>query len=500
MNALLAAVTLLAAGIQSLRWLRVAQREHYLPSVGRFSIRWWRSSAANLALFLLGVVGTLAALSAPIAIFVTILVVIIGPLGLGLKGRTSELAWTTRMKATSLVSFFVAVVGVGVTLLLGFPILYGVILLAWPWIVDLALIVWRPLQSRTDRRWVDMARAGLDRSGARVVAITGSYGKTTTKGYLAHLLGEHTSVVASPASFNNRMGLARAINEHLGVGTDVFIAEMGTYGRGEIRELCDFIPPDVSVFTALGPVHLERMRTLENIAAAKAEIFERARVGVIAVDDPLMAAVADEQTLQRRIVTVSVTGLDADVTVDQADGVVRVGGEVVGRIDPSVIQAVNAACAVATLVALEIPTDAIANTLASLPTPQHRQVAEISDRGFLVIDDTFNANPAGGRRALDLLSRAADGRKVVVTPGMVELGPVQAEENEAFGREAAAVADDLLIVGRTNRMALAAGARASGGSSVHFLDTRESAVAWVREELQPGDAVLYENDLPDHYP
>ena len=122
-------------------------------------------------------------------------------------------------------------------------------------------------------------------------------------------------------------------------------------------------------------------------------------------------------------------------------------------------------------------------------------------RGVTVIDDTYNANPAGAAAALRLLARSApNGRRVVVTPGMIELGPLQDRENADFARAAAtSVATDVIVVGRTNRTALLAGAR-GGAAQVRSVDRREQAVAWVRETLGAADAVLYENDLPDHYP
>ena len=500
MNLLLAVLSLVVVGVQSLRWLRVAQREHYLPSVGVFAVRWWRSTGPNLALAAVAVVAGVASLAAAPAVLVVAAVVIAGPSGLPLEGRTSGLAWTSRLRATAAVTGVLVVVLVAAALLSGFPLLYALILLGFPWLVDLALVIWNPIQRRSDQRWVDQAKAGLERSGARVVAITGSYGKTTTKGYLAHLLAGQTTVMASPASFNNRMGLARAVNEHLAPGTDVFIAEMGIYGPGEIRDMCSWIPPEVGVFTALGPVHLERMKTLENIARAKQEIFERASVGVILADDPIMEKIARAESERRRMITVSVAGGPADVIGDPVTGEITVEGRSIGRVDPATIQIGNAACAVGAVVALGFATDALEDRLASLPTPPHRQVAAPSERGFLVIDDTFNSNPAGATRALDLLDRSGDGRKVVVTPGMVELGSMQRQANTDFAKQAAAIASDVAIVGRTNRSALAEGAKESGGASVHFFDTRDDAVAWVRDQLGPGDAVLYENDLPDHYP
>ncbi len=500
MNAVIALTVLVVSGVQALRWLRVAQREHYLPAVGVFAVRWWRSSTVNAALALAGVLAGLASLATGLAVLAVAVVVAVGPVGLPLEGRTSGLAWTSRLRATAAVSAVLVVALVVVAAFSGFPGLYALILLGLPWLVDLALLIWNPIQRRTDQRWVDQAKAGLDRSGARVVAITGSYGKTTTKGYLAHLLAAQTTVMASPASFNNRMGLARAVNEHLGPGTEVFIAEMGIYGPGEIRDMCSWIPPEVGVFTALGPVHLERMKTLENIGRAKREVFERAAVGVILVDDPIMARIAAEELERRRMITVSVAGEPADVVGDPVTGEISVDGRSVGRVDPDVIQIGNAACAVGALAALGFATDGLEDRLASLPTPPHRQVAARSERGFVVIDDTFNSNPAGASRALDLLDGSGDGRKVVVTPGMVELGSMQRRANTEFAKRAATIATDVAIVGKTNRRALAAGVRESGAASVHFFDTRDDAVAWVRDQLGPGDAVLYENDLPDHYP
>lgn len=500
MSALLILATIVAVGVESLRWMRVAQREHYLPSVGRFAIRWWMATSSNRALGALAIALALASAKFPLLSLVVAALVVVAPLGLRLKGRSSGLIWTTRMRITALIAGLFLLLAVGLAFVVGTAVIYSAIMLAWPWIVDLALVVWRPIQTRLDQRWVDKASAGLQRSGARVVAITGSYGKTTTKGYLAHLLDGQASVVASPASFNNRMGLARAVNEHLSAGTGVFIAEMGTYGSGEIRQLCGFIPPTVAVFTALGPVHLERMKTLEKIAEAKQEIFEKADIGVIAIDDPIMARIAEQEAARRPMLTVSVTGADADVIVDPVSGVVRVADAEVGTVDTVQIQPANAGCAVAAMMALGFDVADISDRLATLPTPPHRQVVAEGTGGFFIIDDTFNSNPAGASRAVELLQATGLGRKVVVTPGMVELGSLQAEANREFARHAAEVAGDILIVGATNRAALKAGARATGDVSVHFHNTRDEAVAWVRENLQPGDTVLYENDLPDHYP
>jgi UDP-N-acetylmuramoyl-tripeptide--D-alanyl-D-alanine ligase len=159
----------------------------------------------------------------------------------------------------------------------------------------------------------------------------------------------------------------------------------------------------------------------------------------------------------------------------------------------------NVACSVAVASALGIDNATIAERLPTVPTADHRRQVVVSPSGITVIDDTYNSNPAGAAAAVETLERLNANRKVVVTPGMVELGARQRPENERFAEKAARIADDLIIVSRINRDALEFGAR-DQRATVHHVATREDAVEWVRAHLQAGDAVLYENDLPDHFP
>jgi UDP-N-acetylmuramoyl-tripeptide--D-alanyl-D-alanine ligase len=493
----LVAACALATIPAGLRWLRVAQREHYLPpSVATFAGRWWISGPANVFLLSLMVIGLIGSWWSDWWAFL-VPAAQVGPVGLSIRGRTSPLAWTARLRRVAILAgvLLAAVFGLGVSLGSAFFVALGVFLL--PAIVDLALLALGPIERIIGSKWVDQAATRLKTSGAKVVAITGSYGKTTTKQYAAHLLSGRFRVVASPASFNNRMGLARAINEHLLPGTEVFVAEMGTYGPGEIEELTAWIPPDVAGLVAIGPVHLERFRTEERIVAAKSEILDRAPVGVISVDHPLLARLAEDRSRTMEMITVSGTGAPARVSLD--GGVVRVDGVEVGEAPPDVF-GVNLAAAIGIGLALGLDPSEMTARLGGLPRAEHRQTVSTSERGFTVIDDTFNSNPAGARAALSLLERSGDGgRKVVVTPGMVELGPRQHQANAGFAADSSARPDDLVIVGRTNRRALLEGS-VNGDASVTVVSSRQEAVEWVRENLGPGDAVLYENDLPDHYP
>ena len=484
---LLAAACALAAVPAVLRWLRVAQREHYLAGeVTRFAARWWRNGLVNVVLDVVGLAGVGLALF-DLRWGFLVAVAQIGPIGLSVRGVTSPLDWTGRLRRLAAVTGVLFLVLYLLGAMLVQPLLIVIPLFLSYLVVDLALLALGPFERRSGRQWVDRAAAKLTSVGPDVVAITGSYGKTTTKNYVAHLLSGSRRVVASPASFNNRMGLARAINENLATGTEVFVAEMGTYGPGEIAELCAWIPPKVAAMVAIGPVHLERFRTLENIVRSKAEILDRAEVGVICVDHPLLADLARERASSIEIVEVSAS-----------EGVV-VAGQRVAEIPQGVFGA-NLAVALGICQALGVDVAGVVSRIADLPTAEHRQSVSTAAAGFTIVDDTFNSNPDGARSALDTLQASVSGGKTaVITPGMVELGPVQAEENRAFAEEAASRVDDFVIVGRTNRDALRRGS-ANGRASVTVVDSREEAVAWAREHLGPGDAVLYENDLPDHYP
>jgi UDP-N-acetylmuramoyl-tripeptide--D-alanyl-D-alanine ligase len=305
-------------------------------------------------------------------------------------------------------------------------------------------------------------------------------------------------------------------------GTEVFVAEMGAYKPREIRALCEWCTPSISTITAIGPVHLERFGSEDNIVVAKSEIFERAATAILNVDDERLAAVADQQAAAgKRVVRCSSAAWKQDavdviahIDADQADQLVVVtrGVELcrIARPDGTGIAVAHPSnIAVAVAIALELGVDesVIAAALPTLPAVSNRQAVTTLSTGATAIDDTFNSNPQGARAALAALRRMANpGHKVVVvTPGMIELGTKQREENAKFAATVASFASDLVVVGWTNRKALmegvgAAARHGAGSLRTHLTDRREDAVNWVRMNTTTGDVVLYENDLPDHYP
>ncbi|MCU1586950.1 MAG: hypothetical protein JWN31_443 [Frankiales bacterium] len=482
------------------RWLRVAQREHYLPGSATWTDQLWftrsRISALLwlpvLLLFFLGLVVS------PWFYVGAAALAQVGPFGLPYRGRTATLVWTPRVRRLSIaLVLLVLLAGLWAPPLAACTSLFLTVLL------DGALLLVRPVEARLSRTFLERARSRVTAVNPTLIAITGSYGKTTTKNYLAHLLSRSHTVLASPASFNNAMGLSRAVNDGLVPGTEVFVAEMGTYGKGEIDRLCEVFPPDIAMLTAIGEVHLQRMKDRAGVLAAKSEITTKARCVVLNVDDDLLVGFADELRAQgKEVIGCSVRDRKADVAI--VDGTLLVRGKEIGAADlPESVHPLNAACAVGAAVALGDEPALIRPRLADLPTVAHRLEPIRTPDGSWVLDDTYNSNPAGAaeavRRAAALAARSG-GRFHVVTPGMVELGALQDQRNEELGAAIAeAGAATVVVVGQTNGAALARGA-ATGSTEIVRVDTRERGVALVEQRAVPGDVVLFENDLPDHYP
>lgn len=515
-----ALVVVLVAG----RWLRVSQREHYLAGQAlRTAQRWARCRPPNgaLAVFALGLSLT-AAVAVAVDRYVLAAAVVaafsgvIFPWGMPLRGNP-PLRFTRRARTLGVLALALAL---ATTLAVGLLVDPGLALaLAAPLTlvsIDAAAAVLAPVERRLAARHVDRAVERLGQVQPRVIAVTGSYGKTSTKNHVRDLLAPVLSVVATPASWNNQAGLSRAITEQLAPGTEVFVAEMGTYGPGEIAAMVDWLPAEVAVFTAVGPVHLERMGTLERIVEAKAEIFAGATVAVVCTDHPLLADLADRMAAGQvptwtggelwRVGSDPGRGeLDVLAVAEGDEVVVLVRGEEVGRVPAGAGHPGNLACAVAAAVAVGAPTTTLHRALGALVPVDSRARVATSDRGVTVVDDTFNSNPEGARAALALLGREVpDGRRVVVTPGMVELGPEQDTANRAFAAEVVRSGAELVVVGWTNRSALRAGAEEASveeaGASLTCVPDRDAAREWVRATLEAGDGVLWENDLPDHYP
>ncbi|MGD0853224.1 MAG: Mur ligase family protein [Acidimicrobiales bacterium] len=550
LDALFAVGLSAAYGAQMLRWLRVLQREHYEASaMARFVGRWSSPQIAAVSknkmrleqfdraprtaprddfqgapryvrergrakpergvrrpvtvthVLFFGFILALSSKNEVAIVAVSVAYGLFAPWGLSIKGRTGPLVWTRRAVTTAVVATVASLALAFVGVLAPRPwFAAAVVVWAVPVILDLTTRALKPYENHHAKRFVDQAVARLNQVKPRVVAITGSYGKTSTKNHLAQLMGDD-GIVVTPRSFNNRAGLSRAINENLADGTRVFVAEMGTYGPGEIRSMCSWCVPEIAVVTAIGPVHLERMKRLAVIEGAKYEITERANVIVVNIDDLTLALwPARLEKTGKRVRTAGSTNAAASVRVivDGANWVLNVDGDTIGMTAAIVgVQPTNLACALAAALELGVASDELLRRVRRVVAIENRSNLVTAASGVEVIDDTFNANPASAASALNVLKNLTlSGRRVVVTPGLVELGREQYAENLALSRRIAFLGFELVIVNRTNAVSLMLGF----DGPVRRFNRRDEAVTWVRSALVAGDGVLYLNDLPDHYP
>jgi UDP-N-acetylmuramoyl-tripeptide--D-alanyl-D-alanine ligase len=391
-------------------------------------------------------------------------------------------------------------------------------LVAAPELLFLADRIVKPIQALDNRRFVERARRRLAEVDPLAIAITGSFGKTTTKACVASVAELRGAAYATPASFNTYLGVVRAINEGLTAKHKSFVAEMGAYRLGDIAELSDLVHPTIGVLTAIGPAHLERFGSLDAIEQAKGELAEalpRDGVFVTTADDERCVRAAERT--QARIILFSAAGAaNAELTahdISMAEGTTRfamrrAGGS--GEPEEALVRTrllgrhnvANLLAAAAVGTSLDLSLDAIARALARVTPPAHR-LAPILNRqaGIVVIDDAYNSNPVGAAAALEVLASHQAERRLLVTPGMVELGEREDEENERFGTQAAAVCDLVVLVGEERSRPIRAGLDAASfpEAQIHVVANASEAEALLARTTRRGDVVLFENDLPDLY-
>jgi UDP-N-acetylmuramoyl-tripeptide--D-alanyl-D-alanine ligase len=376
-----------------------------------------------------------------------------------------------------------------------------------------------PIEGTVRGYYLRRARAHLGAVDPLVVAIAGSYGKTSTKHILAGLLGGD-DVLPTRKSFNTLMGISRVINEDLAPRHRVFIVEMDAYAPGEIRAMCDLVRPRLSVITSVGPQHLERFGEMSRIADALYECVDGLPAdgaAVIHVGDPGGASLARRALAAGR--TVVRFGLESDGGSADADVIARdvrisstgtsfrwcwpehglereVEVPLLGR-----HQALNVSAALIMVRLLGRELDSAIRAAANLEPIEHRLQLLRGSGAVTVIDDSYNANPVGVHEGLAVLASMDGGHKILVTPGLVELGSLEAEENRRYGRHAAEVCDEVIVAEARTAAALLAGLREGGlaPERIHTVRDLAETTALLARLARAGDVVLFANDLPDTY-
>lgn len=344
-------------------------------------------------------------------------------------------------------------------------------------------------------RYVRAAAAKLDSAHLTVVGITGSYGKTSAKKILTALLSQKYRVLSTPRSHNTPLGVSKTINQADLSLYDVFIAEMGARHVGDIAELCALCPPDYSVITGICPQHLESFGSVQNIIKGKGEILQNTeKRAFIAADcfEDFVSFGGDKV----RCDAASDIVADCDgtsFTLTLGDSSRRVHTRLLGAHAASNI-ALCACCAYD----MGVSFDDICGAIEGLDYVEHR-LQLIKSNGVNIIDDGYNANIKGAEAALEVL-KTFGGRKIVVTPGLVELGILDREENAALGAKLVGF-DNVILVGDTLVGYVKSGYLAAGGdeSRLRVVPTLYAAEDVIAGIVSRGDTVLFLNDLPDVY-
>lgn len=381
-----------------------------------------------------------------------------------------------------------------------------------PTIILANYLLW-PLEVLVRWLYLRSARVVISRSNAIVIGITGSFGKTSTKEILAHLLSRRYRVLKTPETYNTLMGICKVVRTALEPDHEFFVVEMGAYKRGEIKAICDLVSPVMGIVTAIGPQHLERFGTLENIMSAKNELAEALGEDGVAfynTDYDLcrqLAATAEcevvtyssdgdeEADIVARHIDVSPRGTDFSIRTLQW-GEVELNTRLLGRHNVA-----NLLAAIAVAMEVGIGITEVRDALKTLQPLAHRLQLLDGEAGVVVIDDAYSANPVGAHTALDVLSQFNSGARILVTPGLVELGQLEYEENWKLGLKAAEICDFVILIGPKRTSPIQEALRVAGfpEEKLRVCLTVSEATSVLAEILRPCDTVLFENDLPDQY-
>lgn len=374
-----------------------------------------------------------------------------------------------------------------------------------PVFLRVANVLERPFSSRKNKKYVALAKEKLRAATCVKIGVTGSFGKTSVKNMLAAILSVRYRVLCTPESYNTPLGIARTVNGADLGEYDFFIAEMGARHPGDIAELCGVVSPDHCIVTGICAQHLETFGSIDAVVAAKGEILtgtKRGGFAVIGADeftdrlDPKAAGLVKVSAGEHgEFCAFDIISTAQGIDFKLALGIVQTAAhsKLLGAHN-----AKNIAVAAAMAFKLGLTKEEIAQGIENIDYVPHR-LQPFYANGVTILDDSYNANVVGAEAAVEVL-RLFPGRKIAVTPGIVELGVLEETENEALGAKLAGL-DKIVLVGETLVTAVKRGYLAAGGEAekIVVVPSLGKAQEILAGELRAGDAVLFLNDLPDIY-
>lgn len=379
-----------------------------------------------------------------------------------------------------------------------------------PRLLSLANKINEPFENAIKKGYVRRAKAKLDSSDVVKIAITGSYGKTSVKEILAVILGQKFRVLSTPLSYNTPQGIALTVNK-LDSTHDVFIAEMGARFKGDIKALTDLVNPDFAILTGVNNQHLETFKSIENVKATKNELFENLKKDGVAFfcsdneiakdlsnlyngEKYLAGQSGDDNLVVATEVVLGSSGVTFTLNV-KGEQPVKCTTVLLGRHNVS-----NICLASAVAYKMGMKPAEIAQGINRITSVGHRLELMPNNKGVVIIDDSYNSNVDGFKMAMEVIDKF-EGRKIVLTPGLVELGKDENLYNYEMGKEMASHADKVIIIGTHNAEMLINGL-VDGGfdrENILFSKSLSRGNETLNSIIREGDVVLFENDLPDNY-
>ena len=433
-----------------------------------------------------------------------------------------KLVYTHRVKRLIATNSIVAILIIGLLLSLGALLewnnywqlaILGASLLCFfePLLVILTNIINKPIEKGVSNHYINDAKRMLKQSpNLLVIGITGSYGKTSVKYFLSTLLQAKYNVLITPESYNTPMGVVKTIRSELKPIHDIFVCEMGARNIGDIKELCDIVHPTHGIITSIGPQHLESFLTIDNVIKTKFELADTLPkegiaflngdneyiIGKEGVNNPIYYS-TDNPEAGYRASDIKVSSKGTEFTVitpnnEEAQFQTKLLGS---------HNVVNIVAAIAVSNSLGIPLEDLTIPVRRLQAVEHRLQLIEKGGNLTIIDDAYNSNPVGSKAALDTLS-LFDGLRILITPGMVELGTQEDYYNGEFGKLAATRCDYVILVGKKQTEAIRDGLLGEGfdASKLYITDQFEDAIKYAYNiQTDKHKYILLENDLPDNY-
>lgn len=368
----------------------------------------------------------------------------------------------------------------------------------------------KPIEKLIQKKFVKKAKTKLKQMDKlKIIGITGSYGKTSMKYIVSTILNQKFNVLKTPKSYNTKMGIVRTINENLKRTDQIFICEMGADEVGEIKELCDLVHPSIGVITSIGPQHLETFGSLENIKKTKFELVESLPEDGIAFlnyDDENVKSVETDKnkityglkpTNNYYATNIKIGEFGSEFVVNMKEkGQISINTKLLGEHN-----IINIVGAVAIAKELGLTNEQIQLGIKQLKPVEHRLELKSYPNGTIIIDDAYNSNTKGAQMAVEVLGRFKNRKRILVTPGIVELGDKLYEYNKRFGSQAADNCDYVILVGEKQAKPIYDGLieKKFSKDKIYIAKNFDDAKQKMEEILDATSVILLENDLTDNY-